>query len=571
MTAAAEVRPADSTRAADRVSAALRRKIALALLGATALVYMLTAPGHLASPDMRTEFAVAQSMVGKADFTVPPGLPYVTVPYVVGPDGRHYSSHDLGQSLLLVPAALVGRLAGCGDPTSCSATAQHDAEFAASFVDGVAAAVAVMLMFLLALDLGAAVGPALALSLLFGFTTIEWAYAHDAFDVGPTATVLLLTLFAVHRGLRESSTRWLIVGGAAAGFAVALRLPSLLCVPIFAAYVIASTWRLGAASLLRRVVAFGVSFAAAVLLLIGWYNWVRFGDPLSTGYPLATDYSVIGGSPLNAVAGLLFSPGRSILLYSPILIAALAGLPLLWRRYRALTAAVVAIVVVNLGFYAAFPQIGWWGGWNWGPRYFVPMTPFLILPLLPLLQRWGDLTRMARRAIYGLAAAGVVVQLLDIGLEVQHQVQLLRDAGVEPPDAQFWTPQYSGIWRHGEAMLGLLNGSATYPATYQFTDLSTAMPLKTVLDVWWVYAWIDGVNPLVVITVLVGAVAGVVALALWLWRRIAATPSDGPRTAGKRAAAGAARPDRTRRAASLAEREALQGLDAIDASTGQHK
>lgn len=517
--------PAGATAIANPVSAALRRKIALALFGAAALVYVLTAPGHMGTVDMRTEFAVAQSMVGKANFTVSPSLPFVTVTYVVGPDGKHYSPHGPGQSLLLVPAALIGRLAGCGDPASCPATAQHDAEFAASFVDGLAAALAVMLMFLLALDLGAAILPAVALALLFGFTTIEWAYAHDAFDVGPTATALLLTLLAVNRGLRGSSSRWLILGGAAAGFAVALRLPSLLCVPVFAAYIVAVTWRLGVASLVRRAVAFGGPLAAA-LLLLGWYNWVRFGDPLQSGYTLASDYYGFGGSPLSGVSGLLFSPGRSILLYSPILVAALTGLPLLWRRHRALTATVMAIVIANLLFYGAYAV--WWGGWNWGARYLVPFTPFLILPLLPVLQRWRDLPHMARRAIYGLAAAGVVVQLLDIGVDFQHQVQLLRDAGVNPPDAQWWTPRYSGIWRHGEAVLGLFNGSAAYPATHQFTDLSTAMPLKTVFDVWWVYAWIDGVNPLVVMTVLMGAVAGVTALVLWLWRTIGVRRSTDP-------------------------------------------
>jgi hypothetical protein len=519
MTTALAGRPAKAPAAdaAGGVGAAARRKIALALLGATALVYMLTAPGHLGTVDMRAEFAVAQSIVGKADFTVSPSLPYVTVPYVVGPDGKHYAAHGLGPSLLLIPAALVGRIAGCGDPASCPATAQHDAEFAASFVDGIAAAVAVMLMFLLALDLGAGVRPALALALLFGFATIEFAYAHDAFDVGPTATALLLTLFAVHRGLRRGSTRWLIVGGAAAGFAIAMRLPSLVCVPIFAAYVIAGTWRLGAAALLRRVIAFGAPIVA-VLLLLGWYNWIRFGDPLQSGYSLASDYYGFGGSLPSGVAGLLFSPGRSILLYSPILIAALVGLPLLWRQHRALTVLVAAIVVGNLVFYGAY--VDWWGGWNWGARYLVPMTPFLILPLLPLLQRWGDMPRTARRAIYGLAAAGLAVQLLDVGVDFQHQITLLRQAGVEPPDAQWWTVQYSGIWQHAGAFFGLLHGSAAYPSTFQFTDLSTAIPLKTVLDVWWVYAWTNGVNPLVIITVLTGAVAGTVVLALWLWRTV---------------------------------------------------
>jgi hypothetical protein len=148
------------------------------------------------------------------------------------------------------------------------------------------------------------------------------------------------------------------------------------------------------------------------------------------------------------------------------------------------------------------------------------MTPFLILPLLPLLQRWGDMPRTARRAIYGLAAAGLAVQLLDVGVDFQHQITLLRQAGVEPPDAQWWTVQYSGIWQHAGAFFGLLHGSAAYPSTFQFTDLSTAIPLKTVLDVWWVYAWTNGVNPLVIITVLTGAVAGTVVLALWLWRTV---------------------------------------------------
>lgn len=521
----AATRPADAGRDAVIGSKWVRRKIALALLGATGLVYMLTAPGHLGTSDMRTEFAVAQAIVGRGDVTVATNLPYITLEYVVGPDGQHYAGYALGPSLLLVPAALVGRIAGCSDPASCPATAQHDAEFAASFVDGVAAAVAVMLMFLLALDLGAALRPALGLALLFAFTTIEWAYAHEAFDVGPTATVLLLTMFAAHRGVRRDSLRWLIVSGAAAGFAVAMRVPSVICLPIFAAYIVANTWGLGAVALVRRSVAFGGPVAAA-LLVVGWYNWVRFGDPLQVGFSSVSinfagpPTTSVTGSTVAGVAGLLFSPGRSIFLFSPILIAALVGVPLLWRQHRALTATVLAVVVVNLVFYGTYAN--WWGGSGWGPRYLVPMTAFLILPLLPLLERWRDLPRAARRAVYALAAAGVVVQLLDVTIESQHQVQLLLDSGVNPPDAQWWTPQYSSIWRDGGALIALLHGSAAYPAAYQFTDLSTAMPLRTVPDVWWVYAWINGVNPLVIITVLTGAVVAVAALALRLWRTLGA-------------------------------------------------
>src|SRR5205807_5779325 len=102
-----------------------RRKIAVALFALSALAYFLTAPGHLGTVDMRAEFSVAQSIVGKGDPTVSQSLPYVTVPSVVAANGNHYAAHGLGQSVLLLPAALVGRIAGCGDPASCSPSAQH--------------------------------------------------------------------------------------------------------------------------------------------------------------------------------------------------------------------------------------------------------------------------------------------------------------------------------------------------------------------------------------------------------------------------------------------------------------
>ncbi|MEO8898780.1 MAG: hypothetical protein ABI352_04940 [Candidatus Dormibacter sp.] len=526
-TASAEVgQPAGPTRGSPQ------RRIALVLFAATAIVYALTAPGHLGTTDMRVEFAVAQSIVDQGDFTVAHSLPYEPVPYLVGPDGRHYTDHGLGQSILLIPAALVGRLGGCTDPAACPANAQHAAEFAASFLDGLAAALAVTLMFLLALDLGAAMRPALALALLFGFTTIVWAYAHDAFDVGPTGAVLVLALYALVHGTRRKSLFWLAIAGAAAGFAVLIRVPDVLFLPILGAYLVTVSWRLGWTTMLTRLLAFGLP-VAAMLAIFGWYNWVRFGSAMQTGYTLPSDYftgarayGFVGwGAYPGSLTAMLFSPGRSIFIYSPILIAAAAGLPLLWRHNRALAATVIGVAGVNLLFYAAFGPVP---GWAWGPRYFVPVMPFLILPLLPVLQRWQALPPRVRYGIYALAAAGIVIQLLDVGIEFGHQIQLQLDAGIEP-DGQWWNPQSSAIWRHAAAMIGLLHGSAAYPVSYQPTDLSTATPLTTTLDVWWTYAWINGVNPLVLVTVLGGAVAALTRLVVRVRRALRL--ADGPAAA----------------------------------------
>ena len=279
-------------------------------------------------------------------------------------------------------------------------------------------------------------------------------------DMGPTTTALVLALFAVHRGIRRGSARWLLAGGAAAGFAIALRLPSVICVPLLGLYLLVSVWRLGRMPAIRRLLAFGVP-VVAFLLVIGVYNWVRFGDPLQSGYAYQSDYYGFASSPQDGVIGLLFSPGRSIFLYSPILLASVAGLPLLWRRHRALTATVVAIVLANLVFYGDY--LHWWGDWSWGPRFLVPMTPFLILPLLPLLQRWRELPRAVKGAISGLAVAGVVVQLFDVTVDFQNQFQLLRDAGVEQTVTQWWAPQYSGSLAPGPSLRGSLQRSPRIP------------------------------------------------------------------------------------------------------------
>ena len=480
-------------------SPARRRRAAVTVFAFAALVYALIAPGHLGTVDMRSELAVSQAMVDMGDVTVASQLPYVTVTSVTGADGRQYSVHGVGQSILLLPAALVGRAAGCG-ASGCPPMAQHDAEFAASFLDGLVSALAVSLLFLLALDLGAGMAPALALALIYAFTTVAFAYAHDAFDVAPTTTAILLAVFAVHRGVSRASPAWLAVSGAAIGFAVLLRDASAICVPILGVYAALGLWRDGRGSIVRAAAAFAAPICIC-LLIDGVYNWVRFGDPLQSGYGLASDYYGFSLGALPAgVAGLLLSPGRSILLYSPVLLAALTGVGAFWRRHRAVAAMLIALVLCNLVFYGAYSH--WWGDWAWGPRFLVPMTPFILLPLLPFLERWRRLSRRARVAIVGLASAGLVVQLLDVGLDFQHQIELLVESGVPSPDAANWTIQDVGLWRHAASMVGLITGSAPYPASFAFTDLTTFMPRETVFDVWWVYAFMNGANPLVVGTVL---------------------------------------------------------------------
>jgi hypothetical protein len=120
----------------------------------------------------------------------------------------------------------------------------------------------------------------------------------------------------------------------------------------------------------------------------------------------------------------LLSPGKSVFLYSPPLLAALWGARRLWQNRRPVAVAVLAVVTPVVLVYARY--LFWSGDWAWGPRYLVFALPALLLPVAelfePLSEPGGAVTspvprrlsrssrRAGRLAIVVLWAAGAAVQ-----------------------------------------------------------------------------------------------------------------------------------------------------------------
>jgi hypothetical protein len=146
----------------------------------------------------------------------------------------------------------------------------------------------------------------------------------------------------------------------------------------------------------------GVAIGAVPLLV---YNYVAFGSPLEQGYgtkPFDTPVTV-------GLYGLLFSPSRGFLVYTPYLVFALAALVRAWRwpgevatRLRWLSVVWLATLVL----YATYAE--WWGGRVFGSRFLDDLAPVLFAALA-----WGTFVGLMRtrveRAIFGLLAAWSVV------------------------------------------------------------------------------------------------------------------------------------------------------------------
>jgi hypothetical protein len=125
----------------------------------------------------------------------------------------------------------------------------------------------------------------------------------------------------------------------------------------------------------------------AGLLVQGGYNYLRYAPLpnaiLRTGYEKEPGFST---PLLDGLGSILFSPGKSIFLYAPVLLLAPLGLWLMYRRRDASGRLTVVLVLAETAAGLIFNSLWWaWtGNFAWGPRLIMPILPLLVWPLAAL-------------------------------------------------------------------------------------------------------------------------------------------------------------------------------------------
>jgi hypothetical protein len=195
--------------------------------------------------------------------------------------------------------------------------------------------------------------------------------------------------------------RWLSIAGVALGLTVFIRERSAIMIPPFILYVFLYH---------RRVVWRGwTAFFAPLALfavVIALFNWSRYGSPLTFGFS-ALQHTTFSTPVVIGLYGLLISPGKGLLLYNPIAWAGLIGLAIMFRTRRREAILFALIVLVEVLFFAVYEF--WTGGWNWGPRYIMPMLPLLVLAA----GEWVHVhpTRLRKSILVALCVIGFALNL----------------------------------------------------------------------------------------------------------------------------------------------------------------
>lgn len=240
------------------------------------------------------------------------------------------------------------------------------------------------------------------LGIFFGVGTIAWPYANHFFGEPLSTLGLITAYYGILTWRQTRAVHWLWLAGVAAGVVIATVTAHILLVAIFELYLFYLTWRtlrerttifvpgMQASSVpLKRLPTeawgafhFLAPVALAGMLLI-WYNAARFGNPLDTGYHFESGEGFT--TPIwQGFWGLIGSPYRGIFWHTPLFLASLFAIPAFWRRHRSDAIVIGALSLLLIGLYSTWWM--WWGGFAWGPRFLVPLTPFWVLLLAPLLE-----------------------------------------------------------------------------------------------------------------------------------------------------------------------------------------
>jgi hypothetical protein len=366
-----------------------------------------------------------------------------------GRGGRLYSWYGIGQSLLMLPADLLGTwiahwqvFAGYGDDPSVNGiVVSYSTNI---LVNVLTALVAFRLLGQLRFGMKESVVGVLALM----FCTTHLHYTQNMME---NNYIMLLTLTGFsfqYEWLRTDNWRELFAGSSALGLNLLTRLTTGLDLVAAGVFVLLVLWLEGlrGRGLWLRLTAYCKVAAPVYIFFLGVdraYQFYRYGSFTNTYVSVfAREYHLLDPTlPANfpwstpfhiGFLGALFRPEKSIFLFDPLLVLAIFLLAWLWKRLtpevRAYGATSLLLLLAYICFYARYTY--WSGDFAWGDRYVSTSAELVALVAVPLLMRYREhLGRSICCAGCALIAISLVIQLASLAFWLPLEIYQMETFG----------------------------------------------------------------------------------------------------------------------------------------------
>jgi hypothetical protein len=412
----------------------------------TGLLAFVVQSGELGTSDTTHRLQTAHWMWTSE----PQVLPYEYPEFGLhGRGGRLYSWYGIGQSLLMLPADLLGTWIAhrsvfseyTDDPGVRSIVVSYSTNILVSVLT---ALIAFRLLRQFRFSVRESVLGVLALM----FCTTHLHYTQNMME---NNYIMLLTLAGFsfqYEWLRTGTRRALLAGCAAFGLNLLTRLTAGLDLVAGGFFILLVLWmeRVRGRDLWRRLVAYckvAAPVYAFFLLIDRIYQFYRFGSFTNTYVSLfAKEERLIDPTlPANfpwttpfheGFLGALFNPEKSIFLFDPLLALGILLLVVLWKRLstevRAYGVTSLLLLLAYISFYARYTF--WSGDFAWGDRYVSTSVELAALLAVPLLLRYRE--NLGRWLWHGgivIVAASLAIQLASLAFWLPLEIYQMDTLG----------------------------------------------------------------------------------------------------------------------------------------------
>lgn len=269
------------------------------------------------------------------------------------------------------------------------------------------------------------------LSILFASATMVWPYS----VIGMEHMLLLTALFTTYclvKYKESASDIWLFLAGTSAALTMLTKAYGIIFVLGAIIFLLYSKKQ-------HRIHVF------LIPVLIGFCVYL-LNNFLSTGHWLSGTYQpdreFVYVSLLYGVYGFLFSFGKSLFIYNPILLSALPGWKHLIQKEKAAAILFLSTIVSFTLLQAPFT---FWTDETWGPRKLLLIIPYILLPLGYELERW-KLFSAAKKALTAVVIIiSIGVQVLGVSYDYGKQLKILRRMNFDSILNLRYTPQTSHV------------------------------------------------------------------------------------------------------------------------------
>ncbi len=402
------------------------------------VVYSLTTYGGIRAPDAEVVFRVSENLADGKGFGVSSDLEnWRGFGVAIGKDSILYSVYPPGESVVMAPFIIAARWINQSgwyedvnlplshyvkDGLRKTIYGQNEAEktphasrFVVSLFNILFTTLGVLVFYRILLLMTQSEVASLAVALLYAFGTIIWNYSGTFFSEPLTLFWILSSFYYLMKCdpdlcevPSESKPIHFVLSGILLGLALVTHTNSVILVPFFFFYA-------RYLSKSRFEMVFFLSGVCAFVLLLGYFNWFRFGSFMESGRGLSQYNPVDFVTPLSSqfwknVFSLLLGYGKGLLWFCPAVLLGIFSWQYLKQRHRLMSRLFATMSLSVVLLVAAYSY--WHAGFCLGPRYLLMIIPFLLVPLALWLKEAVTRNKRPSLLLVAVSASMAMIQQL---------------------------------------------------------------------------------------------------------------------------------------------------------------